>query len=195
MKFRVSIIKKNQILTWGVIAVLVTAGYLNYANDPARKYMVEVTDMFDAELGDAVFVDSKNLVTNTDELVSEIKEENFTTTSTEFFAENRINRNKVYAEQLERFENVLKDTSASESSLKFAQEEIIRINNEKNAIGIAESLIKLKGIEDIIILINGESVNVVVLEEELTDEKVAQIQNIIQNELGANVENIHINSL
>ena len=86
MKFRVSIIKKNQILTWGLIAVLVTAGYLNYTNDPSRKYMIEVADMFEPELGDAVFVDSHNLVTNTEELVTDIRNKNFTTTSTEFFA-------------------------------------------------------------------------------------------------------------
>ena len=195
MKFRISVIKKNQILTWGLIAVLVTAGYLNYTNDPSRKYIMEVANMFEPELGDAVFVDSNNLVTNTDDFVDDIKNQNFTTTSSEFFSENRIKRNNSYAEQLERYENVLKDNNASESSLKFAQEEIIRINNEKNAIGIAESLIKLKGIEDIVILINGDSVNVVVLEEELTSEKVAQIQNIIQNELNVDVKNIHISEI
>lgn len=195
MKFRVSVIKKNQILTWGIIAILVTAGYLNYTNDPNRKYMIEVANMYEPELGDAVFVDSNNLVTNTEELIDDIKNENFTTTSTEFFSENRIKRNNSYAEQLERYENVLKDNDASESSLKFAQEEIIRINNEKTAIGIVESLIKLKGIEDIVILINGDSVNVVVLEEEFSAEKVAQIQNIIQNELKVDVKNIHINEI
>ena len=68
-------------------------------------------------------------------------------------------------------------------------------NDEKNAISIAENLIKLKGIEEAVILINQESVNVIVLDEALTEEKVAQIQNIIQNELSVPVENIHINSL
>ena len=134
MKFRVSIIKKNQILTWGLIAVLVTAGYLNYTNDPNRMYMAEVANNFEPELGDAVFVDSNNLVTNTTELITDIKSQNFKTTSTEFFSENRINRNKVYAEQLEGYEEILKDSNSTESGLKFAQSEIIRINNEKNAI-------------------------------------------------------------
>ena len=42
---------------------------------------------------------------------------------------------------------------------------------------------------------NGESVNVIVAEEKLTEDKVAQIQNIIQNELKCKVENIHVNNL
>ena len=195
MKFRVSIIKKNQILTWGLIAVLVTAGYLNYTNDPNRMYMAEVANNFEPELGDAVFVDSNNLVTNTTELITDIKSQNFKTTSTEFFSENRINRNKVYAEQLEGYEEILKDSNSTESGLKFAQSEIIRINNEKNAIGIAESLIKAEGIEEVIILINGESVNVIVLEEELTDEKKSQIADIVSSEIGISKENIHIRAL
>lgn len=195
MKFRVSIIKKNQILTWGLIAVLVTAGYLNYTNDPSRMYMTEVANNFEPELGDAVFVDSDNLVTNANDLITDIKNQNFKTTSTEFFSENRINRNKVYAEQLEGYEKILKDSNSVESSLKFAQEEIIRINNEKNAIGIAESLIKAQGIEEVIILVNGESVNVIVLEEELSDEKITEIRNIVKTELDALIENIHVKAL
>ena len=42
---------------------------------------------------------------------------------------------------------------------------------------------------------NEESINVVVAEEELTEAEVAQIQNIIQNELKSKAENIHINNL
>ena len=108
MKFRVKIIKKNQLLTWGLIAVLVTAGYLNYTNDPNRMYITEVANNYEPELGDAVFVDSNNLVTNTKDLIMDVKGENFKTTSTEFFSENRINRNKLYAEQLESYEEILK---------------------------------------------------------------------------------------
>ncbi len=195
MKFRVRIIKKNQILTWGLIAVLVTAGYLNYTNDPNRIYMTEVANNFEPELGDAVFVDSNNLVTNTEDLMTDIKEHNFKTTSTEFFSENRINRNKVYAEQLEGYEKILKDNNSNESSLKFAQSEIIRINNEKNAIGVAESLIKAQEIEEVIILVNGESVNVIVLEENLTEEKLAKIRDIVSVELVVSADNIHITAL
>ena len=192
MNFRVSVIKKNQILTWGLIIVLVIAGYLNYTNDPQNLYSVEVADIYEPELGDAVFVDSNNLVTNVDELIADVKNQNFVKTSDEFFSESRINRNKLYSEQLETYEAVLKDASSSEASIKFAQEEVIRINNEKNAVSISENLIRLKGIEEVVILINGESVNVVVLDDELTESKIAQIQNIIGNELKVNVSNIHI---
>ena len=195
MDFKFSVIKKDQILTWSVIVMLVIAGFINYQNDPKKAFDVEVTGVMDENLGDAVFVDSNNLVTNVDEIIDDIEDKNVKYTSHEYFSENRISRNNSYAEQIETYENLLKEKEISDEQKKFAQAEIKRINDEKNAVSIAENLIKLKGIEDAIILINKDSVNVVVLENELEEVKVAQIQNIIQNELGVYAENIHINRL
>lgn len=192
MNFNFSVIKKNQILTWGVIVMLLIAGFLNYKNDPNKAYNMEVTGIIDENLGDAVFVDSSNLVTN---IVDNVEDKNIKVTSTEYFSENRIARNNSYAEQLETYKNILSDADVSDEQKEFAQNEIKRINDEKNAISIAENLIKLKGIEEVSILVNKRSVNVVALDENLDDAKVAQIQNIVQNELGVEVDKIHINSV
>ncbi len=193
MNFKFSVIKKNQILTWSVIVMLLVAGFLNYKNDPNKVYDVEVTGIMDENLGDAVFVDSSNLVTNIDGIVDNVEDKDVKTTSAEYFSSNRIARNNSYAEQLETYENILKDSSISDEQKTFAQNEIKRINDEKNAVIISENLIKLKGIEEVSVLINKGSVNVVVLDSSLDEAKVAQIQNIIQNELGVEAENIHIN--
>ena len=195
MNFKFSVIKKNQILTWSVIVMLLVAGFLNYKNDPNKVYDVEVTGIMDENLGDAVFVDSSNLVTNIDGIVDNVEDKDVKTTSAEYFSSNRIARNNSYAEQLETYENILKDSSISDEQKTFAQNEIKRINDEKNAVIISENLIKLKGIEEVSVLINKGSVNVVVLDDSLDEAKVAQIQNIIQNELGVDAENIHINSV
>lgn len=195
MNFKFSVIKKNQILTWSVIVMLLVAGFLNYKNDPNKVYDVEVTGIMDENLGDAVFVDSSNLVTNIDGIVDNVEDKDVKTTSAEYFSSNRIARNNSYAEQLETYENILKDSSISDEQKTFAQNEIKRINDEKNAVIISENLIKLKGIEEVSVLINKGSVDVVVLDSSLDEAKVAQIQNIIQNELGVEAENIHINSV
>ncbi len=194
MSFKISVIKKNQILTWSVTLMLVIAGYLNYQNDARNPYEKEVSGIIDENLGDAVFVDSSSLVTNSNTVIKDLSNENLKHTSAEFFSEGRINRNSTYAEQLESYENIVKDSNLDEKQKDFAKEEIKRINDEKNAISIAESLIKLKGIEDVIILVNGDSVNAVLLEEKLTDEIVAKVQHVIENELDVDVEDIHISS-
>ena len=175
--------------------MLLIAGFLNYKNDPNKVYDVEVTGIMDENLGDAVLVDSSNLVTNIDGIVDNVEDKDVKTTSAEYFSSNRIARNNSYAEQLETYENILKDSNISDEQKTFAQNEIKRINDEKNAVIISENLIKLKGIEEVSVLINKGSVNVIVLDDSLDESKVAQIQNIIQNELGIEVENIHINSV
>ena len=195
MKFRVSIIKKNQILAWMLTIMLSFAGYLNYINDPRRNFDVEVTGVIENDLGDAVLVDSNNLVSNIDEYIDTIEIDNKMIAANEYFASSRIERNNNYAERLEVYEKMLENENLEKSQKEVAQEEIKRINNQKNAISIAENLIKLKGFGDVVIMKNEESINVVVAEESLTDSDIAQIQNIIQNELNSKIENIHINNL
>ena len=104
-------------------------------------------------------------------------------------------RNNSFAERIEVYENMLENENIESEQKDKAAEEIKNINNQKNAISVAENLIKLKGFGDVVIMQNGDSINVVVAEEDLSESKIAQIQNIIQNELKSKVENIHINNL
>lgn len=195
MNFKVSIIKKNQILAWMVTIMLGVAGYLNYVNDPSKNFDIEVTGIIEENLGEAVLVDSNNLVSNVDNYMENIEASTNLMTANEYFAASRIDRNNVLAERIEIYENMLENSNLSKEQKDIAQEEIKKINDLKNAISVAENLIKLKGFGDVVIMQNGESINVVVAEEELTEAEVAQIQNIIQNELKSKVENIHINNL
>ena len=56
-----------------------------------------------------------------------------------------------------------------------------------------ENLLTTKGFNKCVMFINNSSINVVVgNEEELSKEKVAQIQNVVSRELNAKIENIHI---
>lgn len=195
MNFKISVIKKNQILAWMVTIMLGVAGYLNYVNDPSRNFDVEVTGIIDENLGDAVLVDSNNLVSNVDEYMDDIETSTKLISASEYFASSRIERNNSFAERIEVYEKMLENENLEDAQKSVAQEEIKKINDQKNAISIAENLIKLNGFGDVVIMQNGESINVVVAEEELTDAEVAQIQNIIQNELNSKPKNIHINNL
>lgn len=109
-----------------------------------------------------------------------------------YFTNSRLERNTLYSQQIENYQDILNNTNVSEAQKQIAQEEITRINNEQNAIMITENLIKTKGIEDLVIFVNGDSINVIVKAEELNEEKIAQIQNIVTRELEAEIENIHI---
>ena len=91
------------------------------------------------------------------------------------------------------YTKILEDTSVSETQKTIAMNEITKINNIKNAISVSENLLSTKGFENYVVLVNGDSINVVVKSsEKLTPEKVAQIQNIISREFDAEIVNIHI---
>ena len=89
---------------------------------------------------------------------------------------------------------MLDSTTVSSDQKAIAQNEITRINNEKNAIMIAENLIKTKGFEDIVIFINGDSINAIIKSDKLSQEEIAQIQNVLSRELNSDISNIHISN-
>lgn len=183
MKFKFTIIKKNQILATAVTMMLVMAGYLNYKYDPTRPFDVELTGKIEDNLGDAIFVNSANIE---DAIEVDVK------SNEDYFIQTRIDRTNTYAEEIETYENIMMSNSVSEEQKSKVREEIKKINETRNSISIAENLIKLKGFDDVVILVNTSSVNVIVKSEELTKEQVAQIQNIISREFNIEIEKIHI---
>lgn len=113
-------------------------------------------------------------------------------TTDDYFTNSRLERNTMYSEQIENYQDILSNLNVSEAQKKIAQEEITRINSEQNAIMISENLIKTKGIEDLMIFVNEDSINVIVKGDEPKKEEIAQIQNIVTRELKADIEDIHI---
>lgn len=115
-----------------------------------------------------------------------------TISTDEYFTSSRLERENMYSKRIENYQNILNNTNVSESQKKSAQEEITKLNNEQNAIMIAENLIKTKGIEDLIIFVNENSINVIVKGKDCSKEEIAQMQNIITREMQADIANIHI---
>ena len=124
---------------------------------------------------------------------------NTSTTVTEnsgdqYFAELRLERDKMYSQMLESYQKILSNNQISETQKEISENEIKKINDTRNAIMIAENLIKKKGFQDLIIFINGDSISIIVKAKELKEEQIAQIQNIISRELKGEIENIHISN-
>lgn len=142
-------------------------------------------DQNNANIGDAVLV--SNNETNESSLGSENSE------NKNYYAATKLERNQMYAEMIKNYEEIISNTNSTEVQKSIATEEISKINNNKNAIMICENLIITKGFKECVIMINDQSVNIVVnIEGGLNTERVSQIQNIISRELSTEIENIHI---
>ena len=112
----------------------------------------------------------------------------------DYFAKSKLERDTMYSQMLETYQNILNSSNASETQKQSATEEITKINETKNGIMICENLLQTKGFKNSVVFVNGESISVIIGAEEIKQEEVAQIQNIISRELKANIENIHIST-
>ena len=117
-----------------------------------------------------------------------------TVTSDEYFTKSKLERDTMYSQMIESYENIVNSSNALETQKQSATEEIKKINDTKNSIMISENLISTKGFSNNIIFVNGDSISVIIGAGELTQEQVAQIQNIISREFSAEIENIHIST-
>lgn len=125
---------------------------------------------------------------------NEIKEtaSNGVETVDEYFTRSKLERDSMYSQMLETYKGILENEKIASDQKKIAENEIKNINDNKNAIMIVENLLKSKNFENGIVFINSPSVNVIIKGEKLSQEQVAQVQNIVQRELKTEIENIHI---
>ena len=206
------ILKKNQVIISVIAIMLIAAGYMNYTAN--NKQTLQTAALKDSEkygdLGDATLVStnavSENveetgaLVENTPENIETVTENTVSETSVpavsdnQYFAESKLEREKMYSQLLESYQKIINNSQISDKQKAISENEIKKINDTKNAIMISENLLKNKGFEDLIIFVNGDSISIVIKAKELTQEQIAQVQNIIVRELKADIENIHISN-
>ena len=205
--------KKSEIAIYAIALMLVAAGYFNYSTFEQKTeetYSEDINQIEDkyANVGDAVLVSSnetqsENQVDNNSEnedtntsantVHENVSQTNATESSNDYYANSKLDRDKMYAEMISNYEKIINNSNASEAQKSIATQEITKINDTKNAIMICENLIQTKGFDSCVILVNDGSVNVVVsVEGGLNTDKVAKIKNIVTREMKAEISNIHI---
>ena len=201
------ILKRNQLIILVISLMLVTAGYLNFTSTNAQDNTKETV----AELGDATLVNSnkienENVVENSveqetpkEEKTEEeelVKPTNAETTPKEdtYFTTSKLERENIYSQMLETYQEIYNNANSTQEQKEKAIGEIAKINERRNAIMIAENLILAKGIENVVIFANENSVSVIAKAETLEPEKIAQIQNIVSRELEVGAEIISIST-
>jgi len=113
-------------------------------------------------------------------------------TADEYFSATRLERENMYSQMLETYQKMVDSTEITNEQKAIAIQEINNITNTKNAIMIAENLIKNKNFEDVVILVSNGNASVILKSSNLTPEQIAQIQNIVCRELNLKTENINI---
>lgn len=207
----------KQILLTTLAFTLILVGYLNYNLDKNENETMEVSsNTNDLNLGDVQLVNSEPdnsegaIVSNeeleesvvdsmiSNEVINTVSENDVVNEDTidqdDYFEESRIQRDSMYSEMLETYQNLVNSSETPADQKAIAVQEISNITNIKNGIMISENLIKNKGFEDVVILVNNEIVSVVVKSYTLNQEQISKIQNIVERELNVDVQNINISN-
>lgn len=189
-------VKKNQVIVFVLALLLVTVGYLGIGKDSINETIEVNTNQTiekdeNESLGDATLVNGIALVPNE---IEEVDESLSIAQNDDYFVSSKLQRETMYSQSIENYQKMIESSEISAEQKAIAQNEIIKINNERNAIMIIENLITTKGFEDVVIFINEKSVNVVVKKVNLASEDVAKIQNIVSRELSVEISDIHIST-
>lgn len=211
------LLKKNQVIIYAIAVMLMVAGYLNYTTRTGEVLEASSNEVNESNIGDARLVSSEPVKENTlnetntvsqevsnnetkNELTNEISSEIVQETSSssnssdDYFTKSKLERDTMYSQMLETYENVLNSSNSLETQKQSATEEITKINNTKNSIMICENLLKTKGFDNCVIFVNDESISIIIGANELKEDEIAQIQNIISREMKADIQNIHIST-
>lgn len=211
------LLKKNQVIIYAIAVMLMVVGYLNYTTRTGEALETSSSEVNESNIGDARLVSSNPVEENTlnetntvsqelsnneteNELVNETSSDIAQETSSssnnsdDYFTKSKLERDTMYSQMLETYENVLNSSNSLETQKQSATEEITKINNTKNSIMICENLLKTKGFDNSVIFVNDESISIIIGADELKEDEIAQIQNIISREMKADIQNIHIST-
>lgn len=180
-----TVVKRSTLALISVGLMVSVAGYINYKYNPERE----------KNLGQTVYVNGKDSFTYDN--VSIYSEENTDALKEEEdsdIAVFKYDRDNMYSELSENYSSIIANQNTSSDQVNEYQKKLNELITEKNLINMVENVIKSKGINDIVIIpTNNDNLNVVVSsKEELKDEQVAQIQQIIVDQIGVSGEKISI---
>ena len=168
------IIGKRQFLLAALILLLALAVYLNWQFSKGNSQ--GVTDVYaGGNMGEAVLVDSDS-ASESDDYFSTSKKER---------AENR-------KKQLEELKEIAENVKTDSDSAAKANEQMVKISGFREKENNIETLVKAKGFEKCVAVVNDTEVSIVVKTDGLLQSDMLQIQEIAAGETGFELAKIKI---
>ncbi len=190
-----TVIKRSQLAILSVTLMIAIAGYINYKYNPERE----------KNLGQTVYVNGKDSYTYDDVSIYSKDDDSKTDDTANNEEENsikqedsisvfRYDRDNMFSELSENYSNIINNKNTNPDAINEYQKKLNELIEKKNLITMVENVIKSKGIEDIVIIpTNNDNINVVIKsQEELKPEQVAQVQQIIVDQLGVDANKLSI---
>lgn len=111
---------------------------------------------------------------------------------TDYFQNVREDREQTYDEAIDELEEIEESAKASEEDKANAYSLHVKLVERMERESNIEALVKAKGFDECVAVINDTTVNIVVYAKELADSEIMQIQDIVTSECDVSLDNIKI---
>jgi stage III sporulation protein AH len=190
--------KKNQFVVTFLAVLIAVAGYLNYANNLDKSKEVKQVDNNTYES-----VYSEDDLLTSDEDIESLDDEEETaepgeavltngTSLNSYMVQAKLNREQTRSKNKETLLEVINNNDVSAKEKKSAVKSMVKLTENTEIENNIETLLKAKGFSDIIVTINDEQADVVLSGSEVSDDKRAQIEDVIKRKTNLSVDDITI---
>ena len=199
------IMKKNQVIITSLAILIAVAGYLNFADvDLGFKDKETSTDSssilddVDYDLTDETALLDENGADGTTK--SEVMDtaspgEAVLTGASDFAAQAKVSREQVRSQNKADLQAIISNKDISDEEKQNAINTMVSMTDLTEKEAAAELLLEVKGFENVIVNLTGETADVVVPDADLEDAKRAQIEDIVKRKTGVAAESIVITPL
>lgn len=164
----------------------------NEVIDTAERGQEELLDLSAEDLGkdEGVAAESTNVADSKDDTGEAVLVSN--TIGADFFASARLTREQTRAKNKEMLMELVNNTNLTEEQKKDAVNNVVDMTTIAEKESSAEILLGAKGFDDVVVNMMNGGVDVIVNAENLTEQQMAQIEDIVKRKTGAAIENIVI---
>lgn len=130
---------------------------------------------------------------NAMQVTKSVNPEQIALTIPDFFTEYRLERDKIRSERFDVLRDMVKNAKSEEIKQR-VQGDILRLVQEKQREYEMENLIKARGFQDALVVIQDKNVSAIVKTQSFTREEVTQVAEVISRVAGVRPEDITISA-
>lgn len=192
---------KNQIIITTLALLLAVVGYISYDN---RGTFMNAKDVLSTEIeavngeADTQVSDEVALETDSTEEILNAGETVLTSASTESeecVAQVKLGREQVRSKNKEALQKIIDDAGVSEEEKKSAVDAMVKLTENAQMEEDAQMMLEAKGFKNAVVSLSDECCDVIVGKDDVTDEKRAQIEDIIKRKTNIGASNIVISTM
>lgn len=202
-------LKKNQIIITALVVMVAVAGYMSITDKEQMTMSTNSTEevaevnneMTDISEEDIVLDEGENVsgaaVATTNESVS--SKENAgeavlvsNAVKGNYFEEAKLSREQMRAKNKETLTSLVNNKNVTNEQKEKAMNEIMKMTEVNEKETATENLLAAKGFEEAVVTILSDSVDVVVNAENLTEQQIAQIEDIVKRKTECSADKIVI---